>query len=147
MHSMANCQTIAIMHRHWDAQVSIDRVLYTEDSECTNRKKPTLFIIPNHANGRHRSKTVSERVSLHMRRNSGRNVCTRSTSMQNQTRPHSPCSRSTVGKRSQKAWQFPLSSSLLLERIGDVPLTSNPRKMSLSDYIHGAQSTFMLWLS
>ncbi len=33
MHGTANCRTIAIMHHHRDAQVSIDRILYTQDSE------------------------------------------------------------------------------------------------------------------
>ncbi len=34
IHGTANCRTIAIMHRHRDAQVGIDRILYTQDSEC-----------------------------------------------------------------------------------------------------------------
>ncbi len=29
MHGTANCWTIAIMHCHWDAQISIDRTVYT----------------------------------------------------------------------------------------------------------------------
>ncbi len=33
MHGTANCRTIAIMHRHRDTQISIDRILYTQDSE------------------------------------------------------------------------------------------------------------------
>ncbi len=34
MHGTANSQPIAIMDRHREAQVSIDRILYTQDDEC-----------------------------------------------------------------------------------------------------------------
>ncbi len=35
MYVTANCRTIAIMHRHQDSQISIDRILYTQDSKIS----------------------------------------------------------------------------------------------------------------
>ncbi len=37
MDGTANCRTIAIIHRHRDAQF-IDRILYTQDSELRQQK-------------------------------------------------------------------------------------------------------------